>query len=43
VPQTMMIGARCGRICLNRMRLVSAPMARSATMNSRSASYVVSA
>ena len=43
VPQTMMVGTRCGRTWCHRMRTGPAPMARSAAMKSRSASAVVSA
>jgi hypothetical protein len=42
VPQTMIVGSRCGRIWRNRMRGALAPIVRSASMNSRSASELVS-
>lgn len=42
VAQTIMVEKRCGRICLRMMRGAPAPIARSASMKSRSESERVS-
>ena len=36
VAQTMMVGKRCGRMCLKRIREVEAPRLRTASIKSRS-------
>ena len=42
VPQTSMVGTRCGSTWVSRMRQGPAPIERLASMNSRSASEDVS-